>query len=101
MAEYGHLHKADIPYEQRVKYIIEDYKRIWANMDKATEHFRKVEEQYKEWQDKYYHIRTANDNLMKKCKNLKIQIELLSEKNRKLKAVLDKNGIDYENIEND
>ena len=102
MATFGYIQNADIPFEQRMKYIIEDYVRIFDIMDKAKEHFHRVEERSREWQEKYSVMRTRQIGLENKCKNLKNQVSIMSEKNGKLKAeiarlkqILDKNHIDY------
>lgn len=90
MNKNEHLHNPDIPYEQRMKYIIEDYRRLLDWNERLAAYARALEEKVKNLEEdvsvKWYKNSEMSRRLIEKnreCKRLKAHIEWLEEQLQK------------------
>lgn len=84
------IHNADIPYEQRMKYIIEDYRKLYDLNERLAEYARRLEKRVAhlegELSEKIEKNTSINNRLVEKnreCKRLLARIEFLEDKQKK------------------
>lgn len=89
MEKTVHLHNADIPYEQRMKYIIEDYRRLLDQNERLAAYAKALEKKIEDLErDLTYRIgknveisaRFVEKN--RECKRLHAHIKWLEEQLR-------------------
>lgn len=83
----GKLHNADIPYYQRMKYIIEGYRKLLEQNDKLAAYAKALEKKVKQLEDDVTYRAAKNVEVSAKfveknreCKRLRAHIRWLEEK---------------------
>ena len=94
MSEYHKRPQDDLPYEQRMKHIIEHYRWLLEQNDRLAAYARKLEQTVSEQSEKLAKRTATNRSLSdrfveknRENKRLKAHIEWLEEKIKKLEEV--------------
>ena len=87
----GKLHNADIPYEQRMKYIIEGYRKLLEQNDKLAAYAKALEKRVQQLEEDVKYRAAKNVDIStrfveknRECKRLREHIRWLEEKLKEL-----------------